>query len=185
MEYEQSFKRLVSLDSQWGMRNQAIGMPGVSGYSTTWSGFVSMLPFLDEGPLYNSIHTGLLAKVDNNLLSYGPYASRGASTQGFNPPTNHSAPNDSTYPPNRTQIGVMRCPSDPGRMNPNNAWNMARTNYGFCLGDGQVGQTSQTLDVDVTRNAFQRGMYHGLQAITDGAATQSCLVKSQLSKPDL
>ncbi len=55
-------------------------------------------------------------------------------------------------------------------MNPNNTWNMARTNYAFCMGDNQIGQNRMTFDVDVTRNAFQRGMYFGLQSITDGAA---------------
>ena len=55
-------------------------------------------------------------------------------------------------------------------MNPNNPWNMARTNYAFCFGDGQVGQNARVLDVDVVRNCFQRGMYFGLMSVTDGAA---------------
>ncbi len=47
---------------------------------------------------------------------------------------------------------------------------MARTNYAYCFGDSQIGQNNMVLDVDVTRGAFQRGMYFGLNAITDGAA---------------
>ncbi len=116
MEYEQSFKRLVAYDSQWGMQNQAMGMPEVR--SPRWSGFIGLLPFLDEGPLYNAIHTGMQARVDGANLSWGPYGSQGLATNGATP--NSHWPWDSHYPPNRTQIGVFRCPSDPGRMNPNN-----------------------------------------------------------------
>ncbi len=114
MEYEQSFRRLVAYDSQWGMRNQATGMPEVR--SPRWSGFIALLPFLDEGPLYNAIHTGMQARVDGTNRSWGPYGSTGLATNGATPNTHW--PWDSTYPPNRTQIGVFRCPSDPGRMNP-------------------------------------------------------------------
>ncbi len=171
MEYEQSFKRLVGYDSQWGMRNQALGM--LESMSPRWSGFVALLPFLDEGPLYTQIHTGSTGRVDTNNFVYGPYGSFAATVPtGFTRPADIQRPWTSAYPPNRTQVGAFRCPSDPGRMNPNNTWNMARTNYAFCLGDNQFGQGTRnlSLDVDTTRNAFQRGYTFGLMAITDGAA---------------
>ncbi len=74
MEYEQSFKRLVAYDSQWGMQNQAMGMPQVR--DPRWSGFIALLPFLDEGPLYNAIHTGMQARVDGTNRSWGPMVAR-------------------------------------------------------------------------------------------------------------
>ncbi len=73
MQYEQSFKRLIAFDSQWGMQNQAMGMPEVR--APRWSGFIALLPFLDEGPLFNAIQTGMQAKVDGQNLSWGPYGS--------------------------------------------------------------------------------------------------------------
>ncbi len=59
---------------------------------------------------------------------------------------------------------------------------MARTNYAFCFGDGQIGQNNMVLDVDVTRNAFQRGMYFGLQQLPTVRRTPLCLVRLRLSK---
>ncbi len=171
MEYEQSFKRLVGFDSQWGMRNQALGMD--QAMDPRWSGFVALLPFLDEGPLYTQIHTGSTGRVDTNNYVFGPYGSLAATVPtGFTRPGGIARPWDAYYPPNRTQVGAFRCPSDPGRMNPNNTWNMARTNYAFCMGDNQFGQGNRnlSLDVDTTRNAFQRGYTFGLMSITDGAA---------------
>ncbi len=141
MEYEQSFKRLVAFDSQWGMRNQAMGMPEVR--SPRWSGFIALLPFLDEGPLYNAIHTGLQARVDGTNRSYGPYASPGLATNGAT--SSNGQPWDSTYPRTVLRSAFSACPSDPGRMNPNNTWNMARTNYAFCFGVGQIGQNNLCL----------------------------------------
>ncbi len=82
MEYEQSFKRLVAYDSQWGMQNQAMGMPQVR--DPRWSGFIALLPFLDEGPLYNAIHTGMQARVDGTNRSWGPMVAR--SWQRTEPP---------------------------------------------------------------------------------------------------
>ncbi len=137
MEYEQSFKRLVAFDSQWGMRNQATGMPQAR--DPRWSGLIALLPFFGRGSFVQRNSHGMQARVDGQNLSWGPYGSQGIATNGATPASHW--PWDSTYPPNRTQVGVFRCPSEPGRMNPNNTWNMARNNYAFCFGDGQVGQT--------------------------------------------
>jgi prepilin-type N-terminal cleavage/methylation domain-containing protein len=170
MEYEQAFKQLISFDSQWGKANVALGLPESPNHWSRWSGFIALLPYLDEGPLFNAIHNGTTGKREAGRFSWGPYGAvanpvaPGTSAEGIQYPWS------SGYNPNRIQVGAFRCPSDPGRMNANNPWNMARTNYAMCMGDGQIGTNANVLDVDVTRGCFQKGMFHKLAAVTDGPA---------------
>jgi hypothetical protein len=59
---------------------------------------------------------------------------------------------------------------------------MARSNYAFCLGDGQIGMNSGDPVVDQTRGAFQNNIYHTIAAITDGAA--NTVMFGEISTPE-
>jgi hypothetical protein len=61
-------------------------------------------------------------------------------------------------------------------------WNVARTDYGFCLGDGQIGIHSGDLAEVTTRGAFQWNQNHPLAAITDGAA--NTVAFGEIATPD-
>lgn len=176
MEYEQSYKRLGCYNITWGYGGVGSDFwvsPPTYGGAGRWSGFIALLPYMDEGPLYTAFHSGTAGFWGPNQYSWGPYGSVANATTA----ANMGAPADSLkyswsseYKPNRTQVGTFRCPSDPGKMRPGSMYNIARTNYAFCMGDGQVGTMSGDPVVDTTRGAFNLNLYHSMASITDGAA---------------
>ncbi len=113
MQYETSSKNLIALNCMWGMRSQITGGPDVQRFR--WAGFIALLPFLDEGPLYSSFHSGFLANVNGVKTSFGPYGSRGRAIDGAVPHSSIAEPNSAFYPLNKQQVGVFRCPSDPSK----------------------------------------------------------------------
>jgi prepilin-type N-terminal cleavage/methylation domain-containing protein len=177
MEYEQSYKRLTAYNCQWGFGGVGsdfwVQPPGY-GVAGRWSGFIALLPYMDEGPLYTAFHNGTAGFWGGNQYAWGPYGSilNAASAANMGAPADTATRPSwaSEYKPNRTQVGTFRCPSDPGKMRPGSMWNIARTNYAFCMGDGQIGINGGDPVVDVTRGAFQQNLYHTMAAITDGAA---------------
>lgn len=82
-----------------------------AGFRTRLSGFVTILPYIDQAPLYNTITADNPSQFPWNNVAYwiqGPV--------------------------------VYRCPSDAGQLNPQNTANTrGKLNYVFCGGDGQVG----------------------------------------------
>jgi prepilin-type N-terminal cleavage/methylation domain-containing protein len=176
LEYEQTYKRLSCLNMTWGYGsaggNFFTQAPNYDG-AGRWSGFIALLPFLDRDPLYKAFQYGTVGRWDNQLLRWGPYGSVPAEWTAV--PTKARIdvlryPWSSEYQPNRTQIHLFRCPSDPARMRPGSMWNLARTNYAFCLGDGQIGINGDDPIEDQTRGAFQRNRYFTLSDINDGAS---------------
>ncbi|MDZ4847785.1 MAG: DUF1559 domain-containing protein [Pirellulaceae bacterium] len=76
------------------------------------------------------------------------------------------------YTPWRTQISVLRCPSDPGRMMPGNSNSMGRSNYMFCYGDSQRGPELAPWEAisETTRGVFQQFVGRLMTACTDGTS---------------
>jgi hypothetical protein len=122
-----------------------------------------MLPMMEQQALYNRIDSGFTQRIGATLTTevIGPYGQR---STGFYWPWSNA------YSPSRTQVGFMRCPSDPGRVNPSSASSFARTNYVFNLGDGILGAGSGNLDQISTRGPFPRAFQLTLASVTDGTS---------------
>lgn len=79
---------------------------------------VGVTPFIEQQALWEQISNPLRNAVNGNFQAMGPRPNRGLV------PAN-------PYPPFLTEIGTLRCPSDPGTGLPA----QGRTNYAGCLGD--------------------------------------------------
>ena len=123
------------------------------------SAIISILPQMEQNTLYQQI-SGTFTNTRTNNTFVNPQAPW------------DMGPNNGSYTPWRTQVAGIRCPSDPGRMNPDAGWFLdggARTNYAFCFGD-----TCQD-GANGWHPASNRGMFQGrysrrMAEATDGTA---------------
>jgi prepilin-type N-terminal cleavage/methylation domain-containing protein len=133
-----------------------VGRVAIGRYST----LISVLPQMEQTTLYQQIQ--------------GPFQNGG---QTFLP---GRAPWDMAgglYTPWRTQIANIRCPSDPGRMNPDANWaddGSPRTNYVVCYGDTALNNDAAWHPA-TTRGAFQGRYARRLADFTDGTAYTAIL----------
>ncbi len=107
------------------------------------SGLVSLAPYMEMTALYNQYREGF----QSNRAPYSVFAADGEPWwQGGD------------YTPWRSQIAMLRCPSDPGRMMPGEWSSMGRSNFVFCFGDSQRGPELAEWEVlgDATRGVFQQ-----------------------------
>ncbi|OYP32279.1 DUF1559 domain-containing protein [Rhodopirellula sp. MGV] len=81
--------------------------------------WVGITPFLEQQGLWDQISSPNTKQYDSDTIRTPPWPPMG-------PPTSQA-----NYPPWRTEIPAMRCPSDPGVGIPA----YGRTNYATCLGD--------------------------------------------------
>jgi prepilin-type N-terminal cleavage/methylation domain-containing protein len=180
LNYEYTFKLLPAFAAGFGLQNPRTGMTeiGLAPHVATvagngnvyrmagdFSGFVGLLPMMEQQVLFNRIDSGFTQRIDatantETLLGYGQIAGTTTWRTLWDP----------TYSPARTQIGFFRCPSDPGRINPSSATSRGRTNYVFNLGDGIVGVQIANLDQLNTRGPFPRSFQLPLSAVTDGTS---------------
>ncbi len=107
------------------------------------SAMVGLLPFMEQQPLWE--------KISNPLVTtFGPNTFRSMGPSG--------AIDGSYYPPSATQVGTLKCPSQPDG---DSALNNGKNNYGFCYGDGvlQVGNTLGGGQVASRRGMFMQIRY--------------------------
>jgi prepilin-type N-terminal cleavage/methylation domain-containing protein len=176
LNYEYSYKLLPALAAGFGYANPRAGTTDVAfpGYyfpAGAFSGYVGLLPMMEQQQLYNKIDSGFTQRVGATatIQIIGPY---GQVFTG-NPPVGTATWRtiwDPNYSPSRTQVGFFRCPSDPGRINPSSASSFARTNYVFNLGDNVNGAQTASLDQLSTRGPFPRAFQLTLASITDGTS---------------
>lgn len=112
---------------------------GTSSNQGRLSGWVGVLPFLEQGALYDQIAAG-----DD---TYPPFGSN---------------PWDTGFLPFRTQIDLLLCPSDPAPTK--NDDQIGFSNYAFSIGDCARSAAS-TVD---SRGPFSYYRYAGFNSITDG-----------------
>ncbi len=168
LNYEQTYKLLPGLAC--GVHTP--GPPNYTGTHTTyyarWSGFVGMLPYMEQVPLYEQI-TGGFRDASGTYRKFG------------------APPWDDAYAPNRTQIPFFRCPSDwsakASTRSSNTEAALARTNYAFCLGDSEAGASSYSINIPHTRGAFENGIQHAFTSISDGTSSTIMLAKFRLLPP--
>jgi prepilin-type processing-associated H-X9-DG protein len=109
---------LHNYHSQWSRFPFRQG--GMSGNSCRISGWVCLLPFLENVDLFNTIYS----KTTYNGRAY---------------PVGGTCPWDNTYVPWMTRLSALACPSDAGNIKiPSNACICASSNYRLCMGDSVV-----------------------------------------------
>jgi prepilin-type N-terminal cleavage/methylation domain-containing protein len=129
-----------------------------------WSGTLMVLPQMEQNSLYTQIFTIPFRHPTN-----GTVINAWLWPWDMGPGGN--------YTPWRTQVANLRCPSDPGKMNPDANWfddGSARTNYVMCYGD-----TTQD-NGSAWHPAANRGMFQGryqrrIADATDGMAYTALL----------
>lgn len=122
------------------------------------SGILSILPQMEQTKLSDDIQ----AQRYVDPIS-------GTVTANYLPPWDM---NNGTYRPWRTQVAGLRCPSDPGKMNPDATWfsdGSARTNYVFCYGD-TIQDSANGWHPASTRGMFQGRYTRRMSEATDGTA---------------
>ncbi len=164
LNYEYSYKLLPGMAAGWGLANPRTGMTQLPDDIPAFSGYVGMLPMMEQQVLFNQIDSGFTQARPLPAIVFLGYGMR---VGGAWVPPWGSAP---VYQPSRTQIGFFRCPSDPGRLNPSSVTSHARVNYVFNMGDGIVGSDSASLDNDQVRGPFTKGFQMTLAAVTDGTS---------------
>lgn len=109
------------------------------------SGIAFLLPYVDQGALYQEIQ----------------------SLPGDNPPYNNNVPWTRVVP-------ILLCPSDAGQQDPNAAGNTrGKKNYMFCAGDSHAGNGCARPAYPVatqSRGLFAALTCYGLRDATDGAS---------------
>jgi prepilin-type N-terminal cleavage/methylation domain-containing protein len=126
-----------------------------------WSGFIAILPQLEQSALYEQITQGYRTPGP----AFGPYGQSGT-------PTTYNPPRTNNYQPALAQIPVLKCPSDPGRKSSASTLSSVygRTNYGFCYGDNQRGVGSPSATQEHVRGMFGQNTSYAMNACLDGAS---------------
>jgi prepilin-type processing-associated H-X9-DG protein len=122
------------------------------------SGFIALLPFCEQGSLYEKINSGLfrynwnLSAPDTALTGGGTDC---AASSIANPPI--------------TRLTFLFCPSDAG--NSSSDTEPGRTNYRFCYGDYPVyGSVTATTQCEIVRGAFAFNKWYGMESLSDGTS---------------
>jgi type II secretory pathway pseudopilin PulG len=151
LNYESAYKRLPAgatgpcSYNPWSVHDadMNVGRFPINRYSL----FVSVLPMMEQNQLYTQIQ------------DQRPFFRSTWDMQG-------------NFTPWRTQIASLRCPSDPGKMNPDANWDYdgsGRVNYAGCYGDTII-SVNNAWHPAANRGAFQGRYARRLSEITDGAA---------------
>lgn len=121
------------------------------------SGLVDLSPYMEMTSIYNLYRDGFQSKKP--------------------PFFNYSADGEpwwqgGDYIPWRTEIPMLRCPSDPGRMRLGDWSSMGHSNYMFCYGDSQRGPELAEWETvsTTTRGMFQQLYGRPLSSCFDGTS---------------
>ncbi len=126
------------------------------------SGMVDLAPYMEMTALYNQYREGFQSK----RAPYSVFAADGEPWwQGGD------------YTPWRSQIPMLRCPSDAGSKMPGEWSSMGRSNFVFCYGDSQRGPELAEWEVlgDTTRGVFQQLYGRSIASCLDGTSNTIAL----------
>lgn len=158
--YESTYKRYPGASMGIYLNGGSFVNAGGPG---SWSGLISLLPQLEQTPLFDQFSSGFRQSATVNFEPYGKITG-GAYVK----PWDYS----SNYTPFAAQIPVLRCPSDAGKKAPgtNGFGQQGRTNYGFCYGDNQLGIEDHDINQDHTRGMFCIGQQFNVAQCIDGSS---------------
>jgi prepilin-type N-terminal cleavage/methylation domain-containing protein/prepilin-type processing-associated H-X9-DG protein len=146
--YHDTYNRLPTLHGGTGGTN-----PWNNGNNGQLSGWIGLLPFMEQVPLWEQISKG-----DSTFPPFGPAAWR------------------TDFAPFRQQVPGLRCPSDPAeRTNP--AGEQGISNYAFCVGD-----TIQNNQNNANRGIFAGQRYSRFADITDGLSNTIAVAERAASR---
>lgn len=139
----------LNYESTHGSLPPAMGMPdwyeGTAGPDANrLSGLVHLLPFMEQQALYDSISQ----PSEHNGVEYAAFG---------------AAPWDSSFPPWKTELPALICPST---ATSDSDTNFGWTSYAFSIGD----QARGIHDSDATRGTFSVGASNSHQDISDGTS---------------
>jgi prepilin-type N-terminal cleavage/methylation domain-containing protein len=178
LNYESTYKIMPGAGIGIYLANPKLGYnTNIAGTNAgRWGGMIALLPNIDATPIYDQINSGYQAKNGAGAtITVGPYGKQATGTAYY-------VPRSAAYHPAVTQIGVMRCPSDPGKkFNNFSAQGLGRTNYAFCFGDGQVGVDIANTQQEHVRGMFGMGIPYTLAAATDG--TSNTIMFGEIATP--
>lgn len=140
----------------------------ISSNSHRLSAIVGLLPFFEQQALWEQVSN--VYRIPDGDPGAGLYFSAMGPDPSMNlaaSPGNHGV---HYYRPWFANIPTLRCPSDPGAGLPS----QGRTNYGACLGDGIVSQSSGVADMygRVTLTSSQRAQESCRGMFVPGKATR-------------
>ena len=118
------------------------------------SAFVALLPYFDQGPLFNQI----------------------GSLTPANGPAPWEAPRNVNFPPWTMTLAMLNCPSDTRPESPHGL-----SNYAFCSGDSLRGTDQSIWGNEVLRGVFGKFSSVRFANITDG--TSNTLFASEITRP--
>ena len=153
--------------------------PGAAPHYKNQSGWVLVLPYFDQAPLYNSI---------NHSAAMGGWKNGGsmplAGLNGVVPPENAAASN--------VKLAALLCPTDTGaQFFPGfdgtygcaPGVNSYKSNYGFTTRDGQ-GYDLWSREDQYTRSMFGAGSNSSLRDLSDGSSNVVAIVETTLNVYD-
>jgi prepilin-type N-terminal cleavage/methylation domain-containing protein/prepilin-type processing-associated H-X9-DG protein len=126
-------------------RGGSVGATTADGNQRRLSAFIPLLPFLEQKPLFDEISAG----GTYNGVKYPPGGPNAWNT---------------AYPPFRSQVSLLICPSDKVPPAVNTA---ARNSYAFSLGDSIMNHNSNDR---LMRGIFGSQLCKGFSDITDGTS---------------
>lgn len=134
-------------------------MTGNANSASRLSGLIWLTPYSEARHYWETIST----PSSFNGLAYPPMG---------------PSPQDENFPPWRTQLRVLQCPSDPSWDGSNERVlkTLAKTNFAFSVGD-RIANLYQCQGLDEVRGAFAPNQNTRLKDVTDGASHTVCLAE--------
>ena len=149
--YHDTYNRIPALRGGTAGTN-----PWNNGNNGQLSAWIGLLPFMEQGPLWEKISKG-----DSTYPPFGPAAW------------------SASFAPFRQQVPALLCPSDPAGTNRDPNSTQGRTNYMFSVGD-----TMNDNAYGETRGVFAGQRWRRFADITDGLSNTIALAERAISNGD-